>query len=113
MAHLRDSQIPAPDPSQISEQQVGFALLRALQVAASQAEYNQVMYRRTSTKEVDFVGPIIGQTGFEGKYVDDGWRSEAKTIKSQFGRGVLATRSVLDLSEDVLAIPASMSAFSP
>ena len=43
-----------------------------------------------------------------GKYVDSGWKQEAVTVRSQFGRGVLATRSILDLSGDVWAVPAAL-----
>jgi len=106
-------QSPAPEASHLTEQQLGLALLRQLEKErpGSYAEFASVMYLKTSSKEVDFVGPEMGRLGFEGKYVDDGWKSEAQTVRSQFGGGVLATRSVLDLDGDVWAVPASLVAW--
>jgi uncharacterized protein len=109
----RNAQSPEPEPSHLTEQQLGLALLRQLEIEkpGSYADFTSAMFAKTSTKEVDFVGPNIGRLGFEGKYVDDGWRNEAKTVRSQFGQGVLATRSVLDVSGPVWAMPASLVAW--
>jgi hypothetical protein len=49
--------------------------------------------------------------GFEGKYVDAGWKREAITVRSALGAGVLATRGVLDTSGDVWAVPAPFVAW--
>jgi len=112
LAHLRDPHLPAPEEARLSEQQIGVALLRALQSpAASSREFTEVMYRKTSTKEIDFAGPAIGATGYESKYVDNGWRSEARTLISQYGRGIMATRSALDTTGDVWAVPAPFVAY--
>jgi len=112
LLHLRNSSMPEPNPSQLTEQQIGMELLRAVEVpAASSAEYSRLMHRRTKTKEVDFVGPAFPGQGFEGKFVDDKWRQEAQTVRSQFGRGVLATRAAYDPSGDVWAVPACMLAY--
>jgi len=112
LAHLRDPHLPAPDEARVSEQQIGLALLRALQSpAASSREFSEVMYRKTSTREIDFVGPAIGAGGYESKYVDDGWRSEARSLRSQYGRGVMATRSAIDTTGDVWAVPAPFVAY--
>ncbi len=43
------------------------------------------MYQKTSGKEVDFCGRHIGKLGFEGKYVDSGWKRESLTVRSAFG----------------------------
>jgi hypothetical protein len=43
----------------------------------SYAHFSDVMYQKTASKEVDFCGPRIGKLGFEGKYVDSGWKREA------------------------------------
>ncbi len=69
------------DPSAVNEQQLGLELIR------------------------------LGNMGFEGKYVDAGSRREALTVRSAFGRGVLATRSLLDTSGDVWAVPAPLVAW--
>jgi len=49
-------------------------------------------------------------TAIESKWVDAGWRVEAKTIEAKFGRGVLATKSLLDTDYPVKAIPAPIVA---
>jgi hypothetical protein len=112
LLHLRNPSMPEPSASQLSEQQIGMELLRAVELpAASSAEYSRIMYRRTKTKEVDFVGPAFPGQGFEGKFVDAKWRQESQTVRSQFGRGILATRTVYDIGGVVWAVPACMLAY--
>lgn len=112
LAHLvarRGSSSP-PDLSVISEQQLGLALVRwsgnttphDLLLGAN------VMYERTRTgAEIDFVGPDLG-VPFEGKYVDTGWRTPARTSQARYGRGVMATRSIFDLNGDIWAVPVGL-----
>jgi hypothetical protein len=104
--------IAEADPSAITEQQLGIELLRNMerQQPGSYAHFSDVMYQKTSGKEVDFCGPRIGKLGFEGKYVDSGWKREALTVRAALGRGVLATRSVFT-SGDVWAVPAPFIAW--
>jgi uncharacterized protein len=111
--HERLEHSPEPDSSHLTEQQLGLALLRQLErdEPGTYADFTSAMFLKTSTKEVDFVGPRLGGIGFEGKYVDSGWKKEARTVHSQFGRGVLATRSILDLGGDVWAVPAALTAW--
>jgi len=45
-------------------------------------------------------------TPIESKWVDSGWRSEAKTLDCKFGHGIMATKSILDLDYPIKAIPA-------
>jgi uncharacterized protein len=114
LAPLRSGGLVAEaDTSAISEQQLGLELLRNVEREApgSYSHFSEVMYQRTSTKEVDFCGPRFGPLGFEGKYVDSGWKQEAITVRSAFGAGVLATRGVLDTSGDVWAVPAPFVAW--
>ena len=80
-------------------------LTRSLRPGAY-AHFSDVMYQRTSSKEVDFCGPRFGMSGFEGKYVDSGWKRESLTLRAAFGAGVLATRGILDTSGAVWAVPA-------
>ncbi len=96
------------DASAIVEQQLGLELLRSLERErpGGYAHFSDVMYQRTSSKEVDFCGPAFGSFGFEGKYVDSGWRRESLTLRAAFGAGVLATRGLLDTTGDVWAVPA-------
>ncbi len=109
LAPIRSSGLIAEaDASAIGEQQLGVELLRSLEreQPGSYVQFSDVMYQRTATKEVDFSGPRFGQLGFEGKYVDSGWKRESLTVRAAFGRGVLATRGLLDTSGDVWAVPA-------
>ncbi|MDR1213322.1 MAG: AAA family ATPase [Propionibacteriaceae bacterium] len=75
-------------------------------------------YVRTgSSNEIDF-GPVriptpagaTMTTPIESKWVDSGWRGEAKTIEGKFDHGVMATKSILDTDYPVKAIPAPMVA---
>lgn len=117
LPHLRDGRRSFPDDSQLSEQQLGMALLRSAggRGPGLLLEASAVMYERTSSgAEIDFVGPGLG-IAFEGKYVDGPWRRAAASVRAR-GGGVFATRTVLDLSERrqekaVWAIPAGMLAW--
>jgi len=40
--------------------------------------------------------------------LDTGWRGERRVIAAKYSRGVLATKSVLDVTEHVWAIPAPL-----
>jgi hypothetical protein len=46
----------------------------------------------------------------ESKWVDSGWRGEARVIDGKYGRGIMATKSMLDLEGDVWAVPAPLVA---
>lgn len=114
LAPLRSSGMLAEaDASAVSEQQLGIELLRSMERErpGGYAHFSDVMYQKTASKEVDFCGPRFGQLGFEGKYVDSGWKQEARTVRSAFGAGVLATRGLLDTSGDVWAAPAPFIAW--
>lgn len=114
LAPLRSSSMLAEaDVSAVSEQQLGIELLRNIEreQPGAYAHFSDVMYQKTSGKEVDFCGPRIGKLGFEGKYIDSRWKREALTVRSAFGAGVLATRGLLDTSGDVWAVPAPFIAW--
>lgn len=120
IAHQRNPSVPSPDATQLSEQQIGMALLRAREAEApgTYAAFDQVVYERTpARKEIDFVGPAMFPLAVEGKYTDGGgWAGEAATVNASRYAGVLATRSVLDTSsrtpDRAWAVPASLLAFS-
>jgi uncharacterized protein len=103
-----DSYAP-PDVSRLSEQQLGLSLARAAAHGRADAFVagGDVMYERTSTAEIDFVGGAIG-VPFESKYVERGWRRETRALAARHGRGIVATRNVLDTGGDIWAVPASM-----
>ena len=114
LAPLRSSgTLAEADASALSEQQLGAQLLRNMEheQPGTYAHFSDVMYQKTSGKEVDFCGPRFGALGFEGKYIDSGWKQEALTVRSAFGAGVLATRGLLDTSGDVWAVPAPFIAW--
>jgi uncharacterized protein len=115
LAHLRNPEaVSAPDPTKLSEQQIGLSLLRQREAVepGSYPRFESVMYRRTATKgEIDFVGPWMGGVPFESKYVDGAWRREAQTAKAAYhGAAVLATRSVVERDGRAVAIPAPIVA---
>ena len=104
-----------PDPSALSEQQLGMALLRSFERdhPGSYMEFDRVLHHRTRTrKEIDFVGPAFGGIAIESKYVDGRWRRDVQTLAASGWRGIVATRSELNLENaNVMAIPASMLAW--
>ncbi|MGQ0630037.1 MAG: ATP-binding protein [Sporichthyaceae bacterium] len=120
LAHLRNPAYRAPDATQLTEQQLGVALLRSAEAAApgAFASFDQVLYERTpSRKEIDFAGPRLSPVAIEGKYTDGGkWAGEAATVNASGHLGVLATRAVLDTSATTArgtwAVPASFLAYS-
>ena len=104
-----------PDESALSEQQLGMALLRSFERdrPGSFVEFDRVLYHRTRTrKEIDFVGPDFGGVAIESKYVDGRWRRDAQTLSASRWRGILATRTELNLEDAaVVAVPVAMLAW--
>ena len=60
--------------------------------------------------EIDFVGPLL-HTPIESKYVSQKWRKERKALDEHSGRGILATRDILDVGEEIWAVPAGLLAW--
>ena len=114
-AYARLSPTP-PDDSQLSEQQLGMALLRCFerQRPGSFMDFAEVLHHRSNTRrEIDFVGPSFGGLAIESKFVDGRWKRDAQTLLASGWRGIVATRTELDLSDPsgVAAIPAAMLAW--
>jgi predicted AAA+ superfamily ATPase len=109
IARLVNDQRREPAVSQLSEQQIGLALARAIDAGqpGAFAPEARVMYERTKTnREIDFVGPDLDGC-VEGKYVDSGWKGEARTARANYDRGILATRRAHDLDDGpIWAVPA-------
>lgn len=107
LASFRSEMVSGPDDSQVTEQQIGACLTRAL--ATERGDHystDAVMYRRTeSRKEIDFVAEGLG-CPVEVKYVDDSWKRPAQTLRANAKSGILATRRAFDVSGDVWAVPA-------
>jgi len=109
-----------PDMTRLSEMVLGVTLARAIEGSQEGRwiDGNTIGFARTGTgNEVDLAPvPIETLSGnertvpIESKWVDTNWRSEAKVINGKYGRGVLATKSVLDLNDSVWAVPAPMVA---
>lgn len=106
---------PPPDDSLVSEQQLGMALLRSFERAepGSFMEFGQVLHHRSNTRrEIDFVGPNFGGVAIEAKHVDGRWRRNAQTLRASGWRGIVATRSELDLDNaELIAMPTAMLAW--
>lgn len=114
------SGMPTPDLTRLTEMAIGVAMARAIDdlEEGRWVSGDTVGFARTLTdREVDLApvtipsaaGPVI-TTPIESKWVDRGWKSEAKTVAGKYGRGILATKSVLDVSGDVWAVPAPLVA---
>jgi predicted AAA+ superfamily ATPase len=112
--------LATPDMTRLTETTIGVSLARAID-GLEEGRWlsgDTIGYARTqSGNEID-LAPVSLPTGhgvrpsvpLECKWVDHGWRSEAKAINGKYGHGVLATKSVLDTTADVWAIPAPLVA---
>ena len=105
-----------PDDSQLAEQQLGVALLRCCERMrpGSYLDFADVLHHRSNTRrEIDFVGPSFGGVAVESKFVDGRWKRDAQTLAASKWRGIVATRSELDLngSSNAVAIPAALLAW--
>jgi predicted AAA+ superfamily ATPase len=101
-----------PDISQLSEQQIGLSLARTAAMGDADAflAANRVMFERTATSEIDFVGASI-KVPFESKYVERSWKGQSRALSARYGRGIVATRNVLNLDGTVWAVPAAIVAW--
>ena len=104
-----------PDPTQLSEQQIALALLRALEEEwpGAAVRHDRLLYYRSATKaEIDFVSASFPAACVESKYVDHGWARAFQTIEAS-GRsmGIVATRSGSQRHDGGWALPAALVAF--
>ncbi len=111
---LLDSSAAAPNFTRSSEAALGIAVARAVAQLHPErlVEQRAVMYLRTASSEIDFApvpissgGHVSATTPIESKWVESGWKNEARTMAAKYGRGVLATKNITDLSGDVWAVP--------
>ena len=112
--------LPQPDFTRLSEMALGVSLGRAIDDLdeGRWVAGDTIGFARTgSGNEVDFSavdvpGPAGGgeTVPIECKWVDSGWRAEAKVIEAKYGRGLVATKSVLDLDHPAWAVPAPLVA---
>ena len=107
-----------PDMTKLTEIALGVSLARAIDQLdeGRWISGDTIGYARTaSDNEIDLAPvPIPSAAGpvntvpLESKWVDQGWRSEARTIDGKYERGILATKTVLDTSRRVWAVPAPL-----
>lgn len=111
---LRDPSIAPPDLTLLSEQQIGVCLLRHIAKTDHLPILDEaavLVQRNPKTgAEIDFVGPLL-HTPIESKYVSQKWRKERKALDEHYGRGILATRDVLDVNQDIWAVPTGLLAW--
>jgi uncharacterized protein len=98
-----------PDLTQLSEQQLGLALLRALGESAvgSVDDFSSLLYyRHSSGSEIDFVGRDLGAVAVESKYSDDDrWGRTRQTFAATRWAGIVATRASAHSDEVITALP--------
>lgn len=107
---------PPPDMSLVSETALALAMARAIEKLhpGRLLEGRSVGYARTGGgREVDFAPIPVRNAGVksmtlpvESKWVSKGWRREALTVENKYGRGVLATKDIVDLRHPSWALPA-------
>jgi predicted AAA+ superfamily ATPase len=103
------------DFTQLNESQIGMVLRRHFYSTSDLWTTDQELfyYRTTTRQEIDFVGPRLGGAALEAKYVDGNhWRGEAMTVSASAYRGLMVTRSIMDLGEadETWAVPACLLA---
>lgn len=112
--------LPVPDVTRLTESTLAVALARAIDDVEEGRwlSGDTIGYARTqSGNEVD-LAPVRLPTDagadlsvpIESKWVDQGWRAEAKIIDGKYHHGVLATKSVLETTGPVWAVPAPLVA---
>jgi predicted AAA+ superfamily ATPase len=109
-----------PDMPTLTEATVGVALARATDQLdeGRWVAGDTIGYVRTGSGNKVDLGPIhLPSAGgsrlsvpIEAKWVDANWRSEARVIEQKYGAGVVATKSVLDLTHKTWAVPAPLLA---
>jgi len=114
------SGLPLPNFTRLTEACIGAALARVVDDLQPGRWENgdSIGYLRTGGgNEIDF-GPVtvpspagpVKTVPIESKWVSSGWRAEAKTIEGRFAIGIVATRSILDVSHRAWAFPAPIVA---
>jgi predicted AAA+ superfamily ATPase len=112
---LRSSGVAGPDVTKLAEQALGVTLMRTIlkEDVRPILDEDALLVRRNpdSGAEIDFVGPHLA-TPVESKYVSDKWKPEKKALTEHYGRGVIVTRDILDMTEDIWAVPAGLFAWA-
>lgn len=112
--------LPEPDMTALNEATLAVALARRIDELdeGRWVAEDTIGYARTASgNEIDFApvrvpnsaGPTL-TTPIESKWIDAGWRSEVKTMGGKYGRGILATKSILDIDDSIWAVPSPLLA---
>lgn len=109
-----------PDMTMLTETTIAMHLARAIDNhdEGRLVVNDTIGYARTGAgNEVDLAPVSISSPAgtartipIEGKWVDDQWRSDAKTIEAKYEAGILATKSILNTDHPTWAIPAPLLA---
>jgi predicted AAA+ superfamily ATPase len=120
LGHYLRAGMPAPEMTMLTEAALGTALAAAIEdlQAGRWMTEDTIGYVRTpGGSEIDFgsipipgAGATIRTTPIESKWVEHGWRAEARAIEVRFKGGVVATKNVTDLSHPAWAMPAPVLA---
>ena len=112
--------LPEPNMTALTEAVLAVALARAIDELQEGrwVRGDTIGYSRTNSGgEVDLSPvPVPDQAGnavttpIEAKWVDASWRTSARTIEAKYGRGILATKSILDVAHPAWAVPAPLVA---
>ena len=104
----------------LTEMAIGVALARAIDdlEEGRWVTGDTIGYVRTSGEHEVDLGPVtvpsadgpVATVPLETKWVEAGWKSEARTIDAKFGHGILATKSILDTTGTIWAVPAPLLA---
>ncbi|RSM52055.1 hypothetical protein DMB66_40555 [Actinoplanes sp. ATCC 53533] len=107
-----------PDMTRLTESTLGVALARRIDDLdeGRWVSGDTIGYSRTASEnEIDLAPVSIPSAAgsrqtvpIESKWVDQGWRGEARTIDGKYERGVVATKTILDSSRRVWAVPAPL-----
>jgi uncharacterized protein len=112
--------LAAPDSTRLTEMALGVALARSID-RLDEGRWvtgDTIGYRRTASgNEID-LAPVQVPTAstpaatvpIEAKWIDHGWRAEAKVVEGRYGRGIVATKSLLDVGTPAWAVPAPLVA---
>jgi hypothetical protein len=79
---------------------------------------DSIGYIRTGqNNEIDFApvpirsaGAVAATTPIESKWVSGRWRREALTVENKFGRGIVATKDIIDTTHPAWALPTPLVA---
>ncbi len=109
-----------PDFTRLSENALGMALAQAVEDHQPGRWITQdgIGYLRSASgNEIDFAPmPLPTSAGeawttpLESKWVSRHWRAESRGIERRLGHGIVATKSILDVSSRVWAVPAPLVA---